>query len=236
MATNLKNIQKVKLLRWYGFSFKNIKNIELNVFTGALSCAYGAVAYFRFMQEHNVKCMFIASKSRLVPFSQKPSLPRLELQAAVTATRLKNTAVKKIFIKKGKHIFMDRFENSVKYLNNNDTNFGVYIAHRINEIKQSTDPDNWRYIKTERNPADHTTRYQDFFSLSRNDSWIFGPPFLKEEPCFEMNSNNVIMQTQQSNTQNKNPTLIINNTYPQNKLELLFIFRQANTSNIILFH
>ena len=86
---------------------------------------------------------------------------------------------------------MDRFEIVLNYLNNNDTNFGVYIAHRINEIRQSTDPDNWRYIKTERNPHDYTTRYQDFLSLSKNVSWIFGSSFLKEEPCFEMSNNNI---------------------------------------------
>ena len=63
-------------------SFKN-KNIELHVFTDVLPCAYGTVAYFRFIQEHNVTCMFIASKSRLVPLSQKRSILRLELQAAV---------------------------------------------------------------------------------------------------------------------------------------------------------
>ena len=125
MATNLKNIQKFKLLRWYGFSFKNIKNIELNVFTGALSCAYGAVADFRFMQEHNVKYMFIASKSRLVLFSQKPSLPRLELQAAVIATRLKNTAVKKIIFEKENTFLWTDSKIMLNYLSNNDTNFGV---------------------------------------------------------------------------------------------------------------
>ena len=52
----------VTLPRWYGLSFKNIKNIEFHVFPDASSCAYGTVAYFRFIQEHNVKCMFIASR------------------------------------------------------------------------------------------------------------------------------------------------------------------------------
>ena len=94
--------------------------------------------------------------------------------------------------------FYGQIRKLLNCLNNNNTNFGVYIAHRINKIRQSTDPDNWRYIKTERNPADHTTRYQDFLSLSKNDSWIFGRSFLKKEPCFEMNNNNIIVQTQQS--------------------------------------
>ena len=58
-------------------------------------------------------------------------------------------------------------------------------------------------------------RYQDFLSLSQNDSWIFGPSLLKEEPCFQMNNNNIIVKTQQSNTQNKSRNWFINNTYAQ---------------------
>ena len=92
MATNLKK------LWWYGFSFENIKNIELHAFADASSCACRTVAYFCFIQEHSVKCMFVASKSRL---SQKPSIPRLELQAAVIVTRLKKTIVNEIPVEKG---------------------------------------------------------------------------------------------------------------------------------------
>ena len=64
------------------------------------------------------------------------------------------------------------------YLNNNDTNFGVYIAHQIRQLK---DPENWRYIKTERNPADHTTQYQDFLSLSKNDLEYLDRHFLRKK-------------------------------------------------------
>ena len=119
--------------------------------------------------------MFIASKSRLEPLSQKPSIPHLELQAAVIATRLKNTIVNEILMEKTNTFLWTGSEVVLNYLNNTDTNFGVYIAHRIKEIRQLTDRDNWCYIKTEQNPADHTTCYQDFLSLSKNDSWIFGP-------------------------------------------------------------
>ena len=109
----MKNIEKVKLSRWYGFLFKNIENIELHVFTDTSSCSYETVAYFRFIQEHNVKCMVITSKSRLVPLSQKPSIPRLELQAAVIATRLKNTIVNRIPIEQG-NAFLWRDSKTVK--------------------------------------------------------------------------------------------------------------------------
>ena len=39
--------------------------------------------------------------------------------------------------------------------------------------------------------------------------------FLKEEPCFEMNNNNITVQTEQFNTRNKSHNSLINNTYPQ---------------------
>ena len=35
------------------FHLKNIQNIELNVLADASSCAYGTVAYFRFIQEQS---------------------------------------------------------------------------------------------------------------------------------------------------------------------------------------
>ena len=76
--------------------------------------------------------MFIASKSRLVPLSQKPSIPRLELQTAVIATRLKITIVNEIPIEKGNTLLWTDSKTVLNYLNNNDTNFGVYKAHRIN--------------------------------------------------------------------------------------------------------
>ena len=49
--------------------------------------------------------MFIALKSRLLPLSQKPSISRLELEAAVIATRLKNTIVKRFLLKRGTHFY-----------------------------------------------------------------------------------------------------------------------------------
>ena len=92
--------------------------------------------------------MFIVSKSRLASLCQKPSIPRLELQAAVIATRLKNTIVNEIRIEKRNTFLWKDTKIVLTYLNN-DTNFGVYIAHPINEIRQSTDPNNWCCIKTE---------------------------------------------------------------------------------------
>ena len=49
--------------------------------------------------------MFIALKSRLLPLSQKPSISRLELEASVIATRLKNNIIKRFLLKRGTHFY-----------------------------------------------------------------------------------------------------------------------------------
>ena len=60
------------------------------------------------------------------------------------ATRLKNTVGNKIPIEKGNTSLWTDSKIVLNYLSNNDISFGVNMAHRINEIRQSTDPDNWR--------------------------------------------------------------------------------------------
>ena len=41
------------------------------------------------------------------------------------------------------------------YINNEARRFHVFGANRIQRIKQSTDPEQWRYVTSEENPGDH---------------------------------------------------------------------------------
>ena len=132
-------------------------------------------------------------EAEISTIKSKTKYTDLELQAAVIATRLKNTIVNEIPIEKKNTFLWTDSKIVLNYLINNDINFGVHIAHRINESRQPTDLGNWCYIKKERKPADYITSYQDFLSLSKNNSWIFELSFLKEEPCFEMRNNNIIV-------------------------------------------
>ena len=59
---------------------------ELHIFANSSSKAYRCASYFRVV-ENKKSYSFIC---RLVPFKEKPlSIPKLELQAPVTATRIK---------------------------------------------------------------------------------------------------------------------------------------------------
>ena len=73
----------------------------------------------------------------------------------------------------------------LNYLRNKDRNFGVFVAHRVNEIRNFTTFDGWHYVPPEENILVLTTRYQEFPRLINNKNWFYGPCFLQ---AFEFNN------------------------------------------------
>ena len=93
---------QISLNRWYGFQHIDKMKVELNIFCDASAQAYRVVAYFVFSINHIKKnCSFVLSMSRLSPLKDQGliTIPRLELQAAVLAVRLKNKILDEIDIK-----------------------------------------------------------------------------------------------------------------------------------------
>lgn len=69
------------------------------------------------------------------------------------------------------------------YNNNEVRRFHVFVANRIQQIKSSTQPKQWRYVASEHNPADHASRGLMPKELMESN-WFTGPSFLwqKELP------------------------------------------------------
>ncbi|XP_065182580.1 uncharacterized protein LOC135813411 [Sycon ciliatum] len=70
------------------------KDLELHVFEDASESAFAAAAYFRLsLPDDSTRVAFVFGKSRVAPL--KPiSIPRLELQAALMASRMADTVRK----------------------------------------------------------------------------------------------------------------------------------------------
>ena len=66
----------------------------------------------------------------------------------------------------------------INYIKNETTNFGVFIAHRINEIRNNSTVNEWHYASTKDNIADDLTRYKWFDSLQKASGSCNGPDFL----------------------------------------------------------
>ncbi len=65
------------------------------------------------------------------------------------------------------------------YINNEAHRFHIFVANRVQRIRETTDPAQWHYIDTEQNPADHASRGLKLSELI-NSNWLTGPKFLWE--------------------------------------------------------
>lgn len=63
------------------------------------------------------------------------------------------------------------------YVNNDARRFHVFVANRVQRIKDSTNPSQWRHVASEENPADHVSRGLKAKELIESN-WFTGPDFL----------------------------------------------------------
>ncbi|XP_075743964.1 uncharacterized protein LOC142802802 [Rhipicephalus microplus] len=77
------------------------------------------------------------------------------------------------------------------YIHNKTRRFYVYVANRVQRIRASTRPGQWKYVCTEENPADHATRPIPAAQLEKTN-WFSGPDFLSQpqgeasSSCFKL--------------------------------------------------
>lgn len=72
------------------------------------------------------------------------------------------------------------------YIHNESRRFYVYVNNRVQRIRRSTSPEQWRYVPTSQNPADHASRSVPAGSLTRT-IWLYGPQFLLKSVEYETN-------------------------------------------------
>lgn len=89
----VKQIDKFKIPRCYFRSGEEVGNLQLHLFSDASEKAYAAVAYFRFKSNNLYRTSFVTGKTRVAPLKNL-TIPRMELQAAVLASRLAATILK----------------------------------------------------------------------------------------------------------------------------------------------
>ena len=63
------------------------------------------------------------------------------------------------------------------YIKNEARRFHVFVANRVQKIRNSTDPGQWFYVETDKNPADHASRGLTVAELMESN-WFTGPKFL----------------------------------------------------------
>ena len=152
------------------------QDVQLHIFCDASEKAFAAVAYVRIEIDETVSCHILLSKSRVAPL-KKLTLPRLELQGAVLAVRLKETVVEEIDVEFSSVQFWTDSTLNLQYINNESKRFKVFVANRVAEIRNHSRVEQWNFIPGKINPADISTR-GDIEDDEAIKCWFDGPDFL----------------------------------------------------------
>lgn len=176
---DLKQLENFHIERWMRAEDMVVKTTQIHVFSDASLKGYGACCYLRQVgQNGQVHTALLFAKSRVAPL--KPvTIPRLELQAAVTAVRIHKIVVKELRMKIDGVYFWCDSQVVLGYISNESKRFHMYVANRVHEIHQHSSPSQWNYVTTQDNPADIASRGATALELSESD-WRRGPEFLQQ--------------------------------------------------------
>lgn len=171
---DLKSLEGLTIPRWLATGGNTG---ELHTFTDASETAYAAISYWRSQSsDGEVHVSLIAAKVRVTPL--KPvSIPRLELQAALLGARLAATIASETDLNINRKVYWSDSTTVLQWMKSDPRRFKAFVAHRLAEIEESTNPREWRWVPTKENPADDATRklIKPFTNASR---WYRGPNFL----------------------------------------------------------
>ncbi|XP_036003015.1 uncharacterized protein LOC118566077 [Fundulus heteroclitus] len=178
---SLEKLKSVEVPRCYHPpELKDIIKVELHHFSDASSIGYGACSYIRFKSDDNkVHCSLVMAKARVAP-TKVTSIPRLELSAAVTSAKISVMLKSELEMHIDEEFFWTDSQVVLAYINNEARRFHVFVANRVQLIRQITDPKQWHHIDTAQNPADHASRGLSASEIMTT-SWLSGPKFLWEQ-------------------------------------------------------
>lgn len=140
-----------RIPRCYSSEILNSPDLQLHVFADASEVAFAAVAYWRVVSANGeVDLAFIAGKTKCAPLKIL-TIPRLELQAAVLATRLVAEIRECHELPIAKVVLWTDSRTILHWIRSDQRKYKPFVAFRVAEIIDSTDPSWWRWLPTTMN-------------------------------------------------------------------------------------
>ena len=172
-------LKKLEIQRCYKpENFGPVKAVEVHYFSDASEEGYGQCTYLRLINaQGEVHCSFIVGKGRVTPLKHTTVL-RLELAAATISAKMSDFVRNELEYKEIPEFFWTDSQAVLGYVSNDAKRFHVYVANRIQQIRDLTDPSSWYYVESHSNPADEVSRGLTAKQLLEGSRWLSGPEFL----------------------------------------------------------
>ena len=153
-------------------------NPDLVVFCDGSELAFGACVYIQWkLQSGTFSSHLVCAKNRLAPL-KVITVPRLELNAAVIACRLRTSIMNEMNFEFSKvhHITDSRIVQG--QIHSGSHKSGTFVGNRVSEILKVSSPEEWHWTDTKNNIADLVTRPASVDQL--NSRWKHGPEYLQQ--------------------------------------------------------
>ncbi|XP_070182296.1 uncharacterized protein [Littorina saxatilis] len=175
---DLQQLQNLQIPRCYHpASFGKPVKAQLHHFSDASTTGCGQCSYLRLENvTGDIHCALVMGKTRVVPL--KPTtIPRLELQAATLSAKAATFLSSELDYPNLTHHFWTDSKVVLGYIKNESKRFHMFVANRVQQICQNSQPEQWNYVSTAENPADHASRGLTVNEL-KSSIWFSGPEFL----------------------------------------------------------
>ena len=118
------------------------------------------------------------------------TVPKLELQAALLAARLKREITQALTVPVNQVFMWTDSTTVLQWINSNEKQ-PIFVANRVCEVLEYTSVDQWNHVATKDNPADAGTRGMSAEVLQLS-SWVNGPHFLSNSSFLFVPNKDVI--------------------------------------------
>lgn len=181
LVSEMESLHGIYISRYLWQKGKSVKSLQLHGFSDASVTAYSAVLYLRIeYKDGKIETRFLASKSKVCPIKSQ-TIPRLELLGAVLLSKLVN-CVRNSLKREWKKNDIDTYYwvDSLAALCwiRNCKPWAQYVRHRVSEILQISNREQWFHCPGFQNPADLPSRGK-YRNLKCNSLWWEGPHFLR---------------------------------------------------------
>ena len=175
----LKSLKNIKLNRCYKpAGFGKVVSCSLHYFSDASERGYGQATYIRLVNKiGKIHSSLVMGKSRVAPMKYT-SIPRLELAAAVLLVKMTGIIKKELAIDHISEYFWTDSQVVIGYIRNTQRRFKIFVANRVQQIREYSYITQWNYVSSKMNPADHSSRGLSGSNSKHLDLWFNGPQFL----------------------------------------------------------
>ncbi|XP_056003746.1 uncharacterized protein LOC125682784 [Ostrea edulis] len=171
--SSLLDLYDVRIHRPYlPVSYSGCSRKEVYIYCDAFEKAIVAVAYLSDLTDPT-HMGFILGKANVAPLKGH-TVPRLELCSSVLAVEIAETITEHLNISLQDFRFHTDSKIVLGYIFNTSRCFHTYVANRVARIHSATSPHQWRFIPTNKNPADDGTRSIDAHEM-QDSAWLRGP-------------------------------------------------------------